>query len=149
MTDIIFAKVSRKPFFFVDKSPNPRPLECVHHVSTISISHSWEDNHWQMAARNHRIRVITARKRVIAFVIEDSRRAALKLRRNTRTKKFIAIFAVKLHVKRFRFIFNAPPEDIEIFFLLFLKQLPLEMFYFPDWNFCQLHFTISGQKISE
>lgn len=129
MTDIIFAKVSRKPFFFVDKSPNPRPLECVHHVSTISISHSWEDNHWQMAARNHRIRVITARKRVIAFVIEDSRRAALKLRRNTRTKKFIAIFAVKLHVKRFRFIFNAPPEDIEIFFLLFLKQLPLEMFF--------------------
>lgn len=146
MTDIIFAKVSRKPFFFVDKSPNPRPLECVHHVSTISISHSWEDNHWQMAARNHRIRVITARKRVIAFVIEDSRRAALKLRRNTRTKKFIAIFAVKLHVKRFRFIFNAPPEDIEIFFLLFLKQLPLEMFYFPDWNFCQLHFTIPVKR---
>lgn len=47
-----------------------------------------------MIARNHRIRVITARKRVIAFVIEDSPRAALKLRRNARTKKFIAISAV-------------------------------------------------------
>lgn len=59
-----------------------------------------------MAARNHRIRVITARKRVIAFVIEDSRRTALKLRRNTRTKKFIAIFAVERWTPRNRETFS-------------------------------------------
>lgn len=95
-------------------------------------------------------------------ILED----VVKLRRNTRTKKFIAIRCgtVEHHVT-VRFIFNASPEDIGIFFFYFCKAIGIGNVLFAEieifvnciveflikryWNNCTSFFFSECLKLRE